>query len=110
MPRRAARSTETELHSATRDAPSMTVRQRLSTPAQTRMNPTIAVKANTAADALDISLGSFLSLVREGKMPKPIIVPGHSGLVLYDFEAVRSAWQTLTEAGNTEEANEWDQN
>ena len=41
-------------------------------------------------------------------MPKPIRVPGHSGLVLYDFEAVRNAWQALIEAGETNDINEWD--
>jgi hypothetical protein len=70
--------------------------------------PTLAVRAERAAVSLDISHGSFLSLVREGKMPKPIRVPGHSGLVLYDFEAVRNAWQALIEAGETNDINEWD--
>jgi hypothetical protein len=74
-----------------------------------RTAPTLAVRAKTAADALDISLGSFLSLVREGKMPKPVGVPGHTGLVLYDFEAVRGAWQLLTEAAGTVDGNEWDE-
>jgi hypothetical protein len=71
--------------------------------------PTIAVKAERAALSLDISLGSFLTLVREGIMPRPITVPGHSGLVLYDFEAVRNAWHILIQAGETDDANEWDQ-
>ena len=69
----------------------------------------MAVRAKTAADALDISLGSFLTLVREGQMPQPVSIPGHAGLVLYDFEAVREAWQTLKEATAQDSINEWDE-
>lgn len=87
----------------------MTARQRIHEAAPARVLPTLAVRARTAADALDISLGSFLALVREGQMPKPIGVPGHSGLVLYDFEAVRNAWEALKESAATDEINEWDQ-
>jgi hypothetical protein len=74
---------------------------------QPRFVPLLAVRAKTAAEALDISLGSFLALVREGAMPQPIAIPGHSGLVLYDFEALRNAWEALKDAA-TSDANEWD--
>lgn len=84
----------------------MTARQRIQAAITPRVTPTLAVRAKTAADALDISLGSFLSLVREGKMPKAIGVPGHSGLVLYDFEAVRNAWEVLKESG-APDADAW---
>lgn len=87
----------------------MTARQRIHAYIPSRLTPTLAVRAKTAADALDMSLGSFLALVREGKMPKPIGVPGHSGLVLYDFEAVRNAWEALKDAAGCGDANEWDE-
>lgn len=86
----------------------MTARQRIDTAAPPRVTPTLAVRAKTAADALDISLGSFLVLVKERKMPPPTTVPGHPGLVLYDFEAVREAWEALKEAAETSEINPWD--
>lgn len=79
------------------------------TAAATRHAPTLAVRAKSAADALDISLESFLGLVREGVMPKPVGVPGHAGLVLYDFDAVRRAWQALTDGAGNDDANEWDE-
>jgi hypothetical protein len=86
----------------------MTARHNIQAAVPPRVTPTLAVRAKTAADALDISLGSFLALVKEGKMPQPTTVPGHPGLVLYDFEAVRDAWQTLKEATGTSEINPWD--
>lgn len=86
----------------------MTARPHISATLPPRVTPTLAVKAKTAADTLDISLGTFLTLVREGKMPKPVAIPGHAGLVLYDFEAVRNAWEALLELGGAGEINEWD--
>jgi hypothetical protein len=74
-----------------------------------RQLPTLALRASNCAAALDISLNSFLALVSEGKMPKPIAVPGHKGLVLYDFEAVRNAWLALLETGGASEGNPWDE-
>ncbi len=74
-----------------------------------RALPTLALKAGNCAAALDISLTSFLALVDEGKMPKPIAVPGHKGLVLYDFETVRGAWLALIEKGGASEENPWDE-
>lgn len=87
----------------------MTARQRIQAEVAPRMMPTLAVRAKTAAGVLDISLGSFLALVREGKMPKPIAIPGHDGLALYDFESVRNAWEALKESGGDADANPWDQ-
>ncbi len=86
----------------------MSRHQNITADAPARHVPSLALKAPTAAATLDISLGSFLTLVEEGKMPKPVRVPGHPGLVLYDFEAVRNAWQALLEAGDGEEGNPWD--
>lgn len=86
----------------------MTARQRISVDVPPRMVPTLALKAASCAAALDISLSTFLSLVSEGKMPKAISVPGHNGLVLYDFEAVRKAWRGLVESGGGSDADEWD--
>ena len=71
--------------------------------------PTLALRAKTAAEALDISLGSFHALVREGKMPKGITVPGHPGLVLYDFQAVRNSFEALKEMDDCSDLNEWDE-
>lgn len=90
------------------DLQQVNTRQRIQAAIPPRVTPTLALRAKSAADALDISLGSFLALVREGKMPAPVPVPGHTGLVLYDFEAVRNAWQALLEAGSGEEGNPWD--
>ena len=87
----------------------MNTRQRSSAAISPRVTPFLAVRAQTAANTLDISLGSFLALVREGKMPKPVSISGHSGLVLYDFEAVRNAWEALKEVAGSDDANEWDQ-
>jgi hypothetical protein len=41
-------------------------------------------------------------------MPKAVAVPGHSGLALYDFEAVRNAWEALLETSGESEINPWD--
>jgi predicted DNA-binding transcriptional regulator AlpA len=76
--------------------------------ASPRAVQSLALKAPAAAAALDISLSTFLALVAEGKMPKPVKIPGHGGLALYDYEAIRDAWQALTEAGEASESNEWD--
>ncbi len=86
----------------------MTTHQRLQPVIPRRLTPVLAVKAKTAADSLDISLGTFLALVKEGKMPSPTTVPGHPGLVLYDFEAVRDAWETLKDAAPAAHTNEWE--
>jgi hypothetical protein len=82
----------------------MTDTQRVKVAIPSRATPTLAVRANTAADSLDISLSSFLALVGEGKMPRPAVIPGHPGLVLYDFEAVRDAWEALKESTNSNDA------
>jgi predicted DNA-binding transcriptional regulator AlpA len=72
--------------------------------------PTLAVRADQAADALGVSQSTFLSLVAEGRMPKPIPVPGHRGLVLYDFKAVEDAWAAMVAAAGADGYNEWDEN
>lgn len=86
----------------------MNARQRITTAIPPRVTPSLAVRAQTAANSLDISLGSFLALVAEGKMPKPVRIPGHAGLVLYDFESVRNAWQALSEGGEDTKGNPFD--
>jgi hypothetical protein len=78
-------------------------------PAFGRSLPTLALKAASCAAALDISPSSFLTLVAEGKMPKPIAIPGHKGLVLFDFQAVRNSWQALLEVSGATEGNPWDE-
>jgi hypothetical protein len=86
----------------------MSLRQRSTAAIPPRLTPSLAVRAQTAADALDISLGSFLALVKEGKMPKAVSIPGHNGLVLYDFESVRNAWQAVVEGGDVGKGNPFD--
>jgi len=86
----------------------MTARQSIQAAIPPRVTPTLAVRAKTAADALDISLGSFLALVKEGKMPQPTTIPGHPGLVLYDFESVRDAWEALRNGTGQDDSNPFD--
>lgn len=81
---------------------------RISVEAPPRQVPALALKAGSCAAALDISLGTFLALVAEGKMPKPIKIQGHSGIVLYDYESVRNAWEALKEMGDETQPNPWD--
>ena len=71
-------------------------------------SPPLALKGASCAAALDISLSTFNQLVEEGKMPKPIPIPGHTGLVLYDFASVISAWSAIVEAGVTPDQNPFD--
>lgn len=70
--------------------------------------PTLAVRADQAAESLGISVSTFLSLVSEGKMPKAVPIPNHRGLALYDFKAVENAWRALAAAAVDSEPNEWD--
>lgn len=67
--------------------------------------PCLAMRAERAAAALDIGLTTFLKWVNEGKMPKGIEV---GGTVLYDFEAVRNAWQALKDAAGQGDGNPFD--
>jgi hypothetical protein len=46
-------------------------------------------------------------LVKEGKMPRPITIPGHERLVRYDFNAVRVAWEELWAAAQEDDVDEW---
>jgi hypothetical protein len=65
--------------------------------ARTLASPPLALKGANCAAALDVSLSTFNALVDEGKMPKPIPIPGHPGLVLYDWKAVIDAWAAIVE-------------
>lgn len=67
----------------------------------------IALRPEEAAEAIGVSLGTFLALVSEGKMPKPVPIPHHR-IVRYDAESVRKAWEGLKEAAGATEANPWD--
>ena len=65
----------------------MTARPRFSLPIAelpARPIPRIALREQEAADALGIGLTTFLSLVSEGKMPKPVRI--RPRLPLYDAE------------------------
>lgn len=86
----------------------MNQRHRIQADSPPRQVPTLALKAGSCASALDISLNSFLALVEEGQMPKPIPIPDHTGLVLYDWESVRNAWQAIVEAAGGGKGNPFD--
>jgi excisionase family DNA binding protein len=67
----------------------------------------LAWRDEEAADSLGISLTTFLELVAEGKMPKPVRI--RPRLPRYDCEDVRKAWRALKAAQNpAEDGNEWD--
>lgn len=64
-----------------------------------------ALRAETAAGALDVSLSTFLAWVKDGKMPRPVRV---GGVALYDTEAVRNAWKTLKDSDREGDVNPFD--
>lgn len=67
----------------------------------------IAWREDEAAAALGVSLTTFLELVAEGKMPKPVRI--RPRLPRYDCEDVRRAWLALKEAqGAGEDGNDFD--
>lgn len=68
-------------------------------------DPCLALRAERAAAALDVGLTTFLTWVKDGKMPKPIRI---GGCALYDFEAVRNAWEALKESAGQDEVNPFD--
>lgn len=86
----------------------MTPRPKIPVEAPDHPVPTLALKGSGCAAALDISLSTFNTLVEEGKMPKPIPIPGHAGLVLYDWEAVRNAWRAIVETAGGGNRNPFD--
>lgn len=66
----------------------------------------LALRPEEAADSIGVSVGTFLSLVEEGKMPRPIAIPGHR-LVRYDAQAVHNAWLALRDAADGSDGNQW---
>jgi predicted DNA-binding transcriptional regulator AlpA len=85
----------------------MTPRPSLAT-LPSRPVPRLALRADEAAIALGIGLSTFLELVKEGQMPKPITVPNHPGLVRYDAKAVEEAWRTIVEGSAPDNHTGWD--
>jgi excisionase family DNA binding protein len=75
-------------------------------PARTALR--LALRPEEAAEAIGVSLGTFNALVSEGRMPKPVVIPGRR-IVRYDAAAVRNAWEALKEAAQPDDANEWDE-
>jgi hypothetical protein len=71
-----------------------------------QIGPCVAMRAQKAAAALDVSLSTFLSWVRDGKMPKPVKI---GGVALYDFQAVRNAWEALMDGASEDERNPFDE-
>lgn len=85
----------------------MTARQQIPLDALPKpAGPCLAMRAKRAAESLDISLSTFLTWVKDGKMPRPINI---GGVALYDFQAVRNAWEALKAAGGADEANPFDE-
>jgi predicted DNA-binding transcriptional regulator AlpA len=71
-----------------------------------RSVPRIALRADEAADALGIGVTTFLALVNEGKMPRPIYI--RPRLPLYNTEDVRKFWGALKDAIVDSDPNPWD--
>jgi hypothetical protein len=70
-------------------------------------NP-IALRPGAAAAALGVSLATLARLVSEGKIRRPVSLS--RGVVLYDFQRLRSDWEALRddlEAASDGE-NPWD--
>jgi hypothetical protein len=57
-----------------------------------RAIPHIALRAQGAAAALDISVSTFLAWVREGKMPSATKI---GGIALYDVRELQRSWDHL---------------
>jgi predicted DNA-binding transcriptional regulator AlpA len=73
--------------------------------APTRETPCLSMRAERAAACLDISPSTFLTWVKEGKMPKPIKI---GGVALYDYKAVETAWQALKDDAGQGDINPFD--
>jgi hypothetical protein len=106
-------NTSPSLQAAAHPAPSRKPATDRRTPTRSRGTDSppkavLALKAQGCADALDISLSTFNALVKEGKMPKPIAIPGHPGLALYDFAAVCRAWAVIVEGQDDGALDNWD--
>ena len=71
-----------------------------------KAGPCLAMRAERAAAALDVGLTTFLTWVKDGKMPRPVKI---GGIALYDFEAVRNAWEALKSASGEDEPNPFDE-
>lgn len=67
----------------------------------------LALRAEDAAAAIGVSVSTFQALVEEGKMPKPVTIPGHR-IVRFDVESVRNAWEALKEGAANDDAGAWD--
>lgn len=81
-------------------------RQMADTALPARPVPRIALRPQEAADAVGVSLSTFLTWVSEGKMPRPIKV---GRICLYDTESVRNAWEALKEAAGAGDDNPFDE-
>ena len=70
--------------------------------------PRIALREPEAAAAFGISLGTFRTLVDEGKMPKPTYISPR--IPLWDLDKLRESWGVLQDGTISGENNEWDEN
>lgn len=85
----------------------MNTRPRISEPQGRAPAPRYALRPEEAAESIGVSLSTFQALVDEGRMPRPVPIPGHR-LIRYDAEAVRNAWEALKETAGQPEVNPWD--
>jgi hypothetical protein len=67
----------------------------------------IALRPEDAAATLSISLSSLNRLVAEGKIRRPVRVPGMN-IVLYDRHKLMADWQVLQDNCSSEGINPWD--
>lgn len=70
--------------------------------------PRIALREQEAAAAFGVSLGTFRTLIGEGKMPKPTYISPR--IPLWDLDKLRESWAVLQDGALSEENNEWDEN
>lgn len=78
-------------------------------PEKTSSTHPIALRPDAAAAALGVSPATLGRLVSEGKIRRPIALS--RGIVLYDFQRLRSDWESLRddiEAAKNDEPNPWD--
>lgn len=68
----------------------------------------LALRPDAAAAALGVSVATLGRLVSEGKLRKPVTLS--RGVVLYDFQRLRSDWETLRDdlESASDGENPWD--
>lgn len=67
--------------------------------------PRLALRPQEAADCIGVSLTTWLTLVEEGRMPKPVRI---GRICLYDMEAVRNCWLALRDGDAEDKPDPFD--